>query len=71
MRTFNNACSFGPQTLEEAKRLNWQRMDCLLKEKLKKELDRTKIIKWFEKQDSEWREYRRKTFNQQLNQRRC
>jgi uncharacterized phage-like protein YoqJ len=65
-----NACSLGPQTKEEAKKLNWHRLDCLTANKLKIETDSTKILVWFEKQDEEWKAARKARLKQRINSRR-
>lgn len=67
--TYHNACKLGPQTEAEAKRLNWQRMDCLAKHNIEK-LDKQSAMKWFAKQPEEWKESRAARFTSRINQRR-
>jgi hypothetical protein len=61
-----NACSLGPQSAEEAKKLNWHRMDCLAVYKLKNERDTSKIRAWFKTQNKEWQTDRSARFNSRL-----
>jgi hypothetical protein len=56
-----NACSLGPQSAEEAKKLNWHRMDCLAKRYIKK-FDSQAALKWFAAQDEEWQSARKARF---------
>jgi len=53
---------FGPQSAEEAKKMNWDRMDCLAKYLLKNEPDHKKLIIWVNKQDKEWAASRKSRF---------
>ena len=64
--TFHNACSLGPQSEAEAKKLNWKRMDCLAANKLKTEMNPLKLKKWFLSQDQEWQAARKSRFSSRL-----
>ena len=55
---YHNASKFGPQSEDEAKQMNWHRMDCLTALKLRT-LAAQQVLDWFNKQDSEWAESRR------------
>ncbi len=66
---FHNACSLGPQSVEEAKKVNWFRLDCLTARKLKVEGDPLKLKKWFAAQDHEWQLARKERFYSRLNSR--
>ncbi len=63
---YYNACSLGPQTEAEAKKLNWHRMDCLAANKLKTEGNPLKLQKWFASQDKEWQAARKARFSSRL-----
>ena len=67
--TYHNANSLGAQSEEQAKKENWHRMDCLAKYNLKNERDYSKLIKWFAKQNEEWRQSRHKRFMARTNDR--
>lgn len=67
--TYNNACKLGAQTEGEAKKLNWHRMDCLAKHNIEK-LDKQSALKWFAKQNEEWKKSRSNRFSSRLNARR-
>jgi hypothetical protein len=64
-----NACSLGPQSAEEAKKLNWHRMDCLANRNIKK-FDIQAALKWFAAQDEEWQISRKVRLQSRLNERR-
>lgn len=68
--TYHNACSLGPQSEEEAKTLNWKRMDCLAKYQLNSGNDNKKLMEWFKSQNEEWQAARKQRFTARLNQRR-
>jgi hypothetical protein len=53
-----NCCSFGPQSDQERKLLNWRRLDCLAASKLK-HLNKQQVLDWFKQQDDEWMQARR------------
>ena len=48
--TYNNACKFGAQTEEEARKQNWHRMDCLAQRYIEK-FDKQASLKWFATQN--------------------
>jgi|TARA_R110001583_G_scaffold21308_3_gene80856 hypothetical protein len=64
-----NACSLGPQSAEEAKALNFSRMDCLAKHNIER-LDKKAAMAWFTKQPEDWKESRAARFTSRINQRR-
>jgi hypothetical protein len=63
---FDNACSLGPNTDEDVKKSNWNRMDCLAANQLKVERDPLKLKKWFASQDAEWQAARETRFASRL-----
>ena len=67
--TYHNANSLGAQTIEQAKKDNWFRMDCLAKRYIEK-FDRQSAMKWFEAQNEEWQKSRLERFTSRLNERR-
>ena len=68
--SYNNACSVGAQSTEEAQKQTWHKLDCLAKYQLNSGHDNKTLIEWFKSQNEEWQASRQQRFTARLNQRR-